>query len=575
MAKSYAGTYDLSGTGQYFPGPTGLLASSQPPQYSQRMRASPGRQRNESCGASLGKTSQAGVIPAYNRASPVIDRDQSSSPRNFRTGSASDKLHKTQPVRPVARPLHEGSSSGRDRRATAGGTPPTIPISDAASRIAAATAATSGSATMDAAYRSRSVDAASRSRRESAVASSLGASSGTGLLGLNNAKHRQEDDSSAAAEYGDRFLSGYEKLRLLGTGACAAVWLATPSGRSGLVAIKQVAKGTTGKKKADTDSARKELAFGQSLFHPGGVPVVSEREYPGIRHIAKLLDAVETKRDLWLVQEFGGTCLTKACFEIKGEFVRGERLYRCIHQPLLLAMRRNPVYLKRAVKQLLQALCLLSDHHMVHSDIKPENILVDEDEKGELTCRFIDFGSSFSYDRPESLALATPEYMPPEALETCAGRFAGGSSRLSMSRVRNPGVSRPSQAQDGGRKSVSDVIMNSKPWSFDIWSLGSIILELALGAPLWLPYKCVAGDSAPHTACPGLFSVPGRDPEKIVVKQTDALLNRGLKKVLRDREAGVPLDEAGFDLLDRMLCWTAVDRISPSEALNHPWLCGV
>merc|ERR1719473_1640245 len=99
-------------------------------------------------------------------------------------------------------------------------------------------------------------------------------------------------------------------------------------------------------------------------------------------------------------------------------------------------MRRNPVHLKRAVKQLLQALCLLADFHVVHSDIKPENILVDEDEKGEITCRFIDFGSSFSFDRPESLALATPEYMPPEALESCSNRslVSGGASRLSLGR---------------------------------------------------------------------------------------------------------------------------------------------
>jgi dual specificity tyrosine-phosphorylation-regulated kinase 2/3/4 len=408
------------------------------------------------------------------------------------------------------------------------------------------------------------------------MASSLTASSGSSLLG---GIKKVEDDSSAAAEYGDRFLAGYEKIRLLGTGACAAVWLAAPSGRSGLVAIKQVAKGTTGKKKADTDSARKELCFGQNLFHPGGTPKVSEKEFPGVRHIAKLIDAVETKRDLWLVQEFGGTCLTKACFEIKGEFVRGERLYRVIHQPLMQAMRRNPVYLKRALKQLLQAVDLLSENRWVHSDIKPENILVDEDEKGELTCRFIDFGSCFSFDRPESLALATPEYMPPEALETCAGRFAGGSSiRLSMGRVRNPGVSAPggrsSHGQDSGRKSVTDLFNNSEPWSFDMWSMGSIFLELVLGAPLWLPYKCVAGDSPPHTACPGLFSVPGRDPEKIVVKQTDAILNRGLRKVLRD-PPGVPLDDAGMDLLERMLCWTPADRISPAEALSHPWLHGV
>jgi serine/threonine protein kinase len=214
---------------------------------------------------------------------------------------------------------------------------------------------------------------------------------------------------------------------------------------------------------------------------------------------------------------------------------------------------------------------------VVHSDIKPENILVDEDEKGELTCRFIDFGSNFSFDQPENLALATPEYMPPEALETCAGRFAGGGGRLSLGRPRNPGVSgvRPTQ-QDSGRKSqsVNDVFRKSQPWSFDVWSLGSIILELGLGQPLWLPYKCIPGDSSAHTAAPGIFSVPGRDPEKIITKQTDALLNRGLHKILMN-PSGVPLDADGVDLLSRMLNWTPSERISPAEAINHPWFKGV
>lgn len=563
MSKSYSGRLYNDIGGMHFPGPTGILSSSQPLQYPQRSRASPARRLNEHSDT----TAQSGVMPAYTRTSSGLDRDtRSPSPRDL-----GDQLVKTQPARPVAAPLRDGlgSNSGRERR-TSGGSPPTLPASTAASRLA-----TSGDITVD---RGRSVEGTNRrptSSRDTAVASNCGALSGGSLLGSK--KPGVDDDSSAAAEYGDRFLQGYEKIRLLGTGACAAVWLAKPGGRSGLVAVKQVAKGNTGKKKSDTDSARKELLFGQSLFNPGGVPVVSEREYPGIRHIAKLIDTVETKRDIWLVQEFGGTCLTKACFEIKGEFVRGERLYRVIHQPLMQAMRRNPVHLKRLVKQLLSALCLLSDHHMVHSDIKPENILVDEDEKGELTCRFIDFGSSFSFDRPESLALATPEYMPPEALETCAGRFAGGSTRLSLGlnrNHRNPGVSsaRP-QAQDSGRRSVTELFRQSQPWSFDIWSLGSIILELSLGAPLWLPYKCVPGDSAAHTAVPGLFSVPGRDPERIVQKQTDAICNRGLRKILAN-PPGVPLDDNGIDFLSRLLHWSPSERISPAEALNHPWLYG-
>jgi len=233
-------------------------------------------------------------------------------------------------------------------------------------------------------------------------------------------------------------------------------------------------------------------------------------------------------------------------------------------------MKRDPAVLKGCLKQLLSALCVFSDHHIVHSDIKPDNILVEEDERHQLRCRFIDLGSAFTFDCPENLALATPEYMPPEALEMCAAKIGGGS-RISMG--GRPGVS--GSLNGGSRKAVDPVAKlqrHSQPWSFDIWSLGSIFLELCLGTPLWLSYKCrVADDQRVNSAATGLFAVPGRDPEKIIGKQVDALRNRGLPNVLRNAQ-GVPLDEDGLDLLSLMLNWDPSERISPQEALEHPWL---
>jgi len=370
------------------------------------------------------------------------------------------------------------------------------------------------------------------------------------------------------AEYSDRFLAGYERGRLLGRGACAVVWLANPAGQKDcLVAVKQVAKGNTGKKRSDCEAAKKEIFFGSYFFHPGGEPKISAARFPGIQYIAKLLDFSETKRDVWMVMEYGGTCLTKMAYEIKGEFLRGERLYRVVHLPMLQAMKRNPEVFKGMLRQLLSALVLFSEHHIVHSDIKPDNILIEEDDRHQLRCRFIDLGSAFTFDSPENLALATPEYMPPEALETCVAR-QGGGQRMSMS-------SRPVSSAVGSRKSADPVAKlqrNSQPWSFDMWSLGSIFLELCLGTPLWLSYKCrVADDQRANSAAVGLFAVPGRDPEKIITKQTDALRQRGLPNVLRNAQ-GVPIDASGLELLSLMLSWDPLDRISPSEALEHPWL---
>lgn len=374
-----------------------------------------------------------------------------------------------------------------------------------------------------------------------------------------------EEDCS---EYSDRFLPGYDRGRLLGRGACAVVWLATPSGgqRQHAVAVKQVAKGTTGKKRSDTDSARKEIFFGSYLFHPGGEPKFSAAQCPGMRHIARLIEYSETKRDIWLVMEYGGTSLTKMAYEIKGEFHRGERVYRVHHLPLLQAMKQNPAVLKSLMRQLLSALVVLADHRIVHSDIKPDNILVEEDERHRLRARFIDLGSAYGFESPDSVAVATPEYMPPEALEACAARngsLGGSSARLSGLRVP------PRKGPEGALK----VQRPSQPWSFDIWSLGSILLELCLGAPLWLSYKCRVADDQRTTT--GLFGVPGRDAEKIMLRQTEALRQKGLQGVLRGA-LGVPLNNegegSGQELLSLMLAWEPLDRICPRSALEHPFL---
>jgi len=146
------------------------------------------------------------------------------------------------------------------------------------------------------------------------------------------------------------------------------------------------------------------------------------------------------------------------------------------------------------------------------------------------------------------------------------------AGRLSLSTGR-PGLSSSRKPVDPATK----LQKHAKPWSFDIWSLGSILLELCIGTPLWLSYKCrVADDQRANSAAMGLFAVPGRDPEKIMQKQSDAVRQRGLNSVLRNG-SGVPVynggSSDGLDFLSSMLAWDPMARISPSEALEHPWLC--
>lgn len=358
-------------------------------------------------------------------------------------------------------------------------------------------------------------------------------------------------DAEVERDFGGRFLPDYTKKRLLGRGACGAVWLAAAPGRGTPVAIKQVAKGSDHKSRADERSAKSEIAVGDLLFGHGGVPRLSPHEYPGMNHITKLLDALETKSDLWLVMEFGGDVLSKALFDIKGEFVsRGaaqprERVYRVHHLPAMEAMKQDLRQLKRFLREVLQALVVLSDLGVVHADLKPDNLLVDTSQ-GVPRVRLCDFGSAFMFDRPGQLILATPEYMPPEALEACIASSQSGA-----------GAAAPPSA---------------RPWSFDMWSLGAILLELCYGVPHWLSYKCRvkgADGKKDHTLV-GLFAVAGRDHERIVLRQQE-IIGGGLHKALRDAP-GISLDSAGLDLLQAMLQWDPGARISPQSALMHPFL---
>jgi serine/threonine protein kinase len=79
----------------------------------------------------------------------------------------------------------------------------------------------------------------------------------------------------------------------------------------------------------------------------------------------------------------------------------------------------------------------------------------------------------------------TPEYAPPEVLNT----------------------------------EKSDVPLNSfsHPWSYDIWSLGMIFLELCAGFPIWLSLKSRINGRGRFMT--GLMAVPGREKEKLLKQQ--------------------------------------------------------
>jgi len=67
---------------------------------------------------------------------------------------------------------------------------------------------------------------------------------------------------------------------------------------------------------------------------------------------------------------------------------------------------------------------------------------------------------------------------------------------------------------------TNDLNTTSTPWSYDMWALGAILLEIIVGFPLWLSLKSrVTTANGRNIFGKGIFAVQGRDKLKILNKQ--------------------------------------------------------
>ncbi|CDW87876.1 protein kinase domain containing protein [Stylonychia lemnae] len=368
--------------------------------------------------------------------------------------------------------------------------------------------------------------------------------------------------------YGNRFPSGYKRIKLLGRGGCALVWLAKDEKNGDRqVAVKQFPK--AGGQQANLESGYKELQMNRRFFQYNGVPYDAYSQNPGISSLCKLFDSKDDKQDLWLVFELCGKPLSKTMFDVKGEFYKGERIYQVLHKEDLyraLQINKGSVF-KEFIKGMAQVLYMFQSAGIVHSDLKPENILIIHDlDTDEVSFKIIDLGSSFNFQKANNdIELTTPEYLAPDILE-----YLDQKTGMVLS-----GNGQNAQAVDLTKKLF--------PWSIDIWSLGAILLEIVIGFPLWLSYKgriVKEGrqqDSASSSLCmTGLFGIQGRIPKKIKLKQIQTV--QQLKQILKKQFSSdlclgsFNTNEDFLDLLAKMLDLNPKFRISPKEILEHPFL---
>lgn len=189
---------------------------------------------------------------------------------------------------------------------------------------------------------------------------------------------------------------------------------------------------------------------------------------------------------------------------------------------------------KIIIKQVLIALKTLHSLHIIHCDLKPNNILLKEKNKSQI--KLIDFGSACKESKKVQEYLQNLYYRAPEiVLDTDYGK------------------------------------------SIDIWSLGCITAELLTGQVLFFAQNEQELFKMLVETC-GLpdrnFTRKGRRSHIFMDRQGKLKLkttpnSKSINKILQD------FDEDTRNFVESCLKWLPEQRFTADQALAHPWISSV
>ena len=340
--------------------------------------------------------------------------------------------------------------------------------------------------------------------------------------------------------YGDRTMKGYSKIKLLGKGGYGVVWACKKNldENMQIYAVKQTSK-------KNVASHLKEDILQISKNEINVLKKLNEDECD---LIPKIYETYEDSSDIWFSFEKGGISLSSLSFNIKGIFEKGERIYQIQKGEFLIMLFKNLSQFKFFVKKIIEGIDYINKKGIIHSDIKPENILVqfninNEPEKNlEInSVKIVDYGSAFYLENKSPLITNTPEYLCPEIMTN-------------------------------NKDFIKEINNGNYINSIDIWSFGISLLELCLCCPIWMSYKTKNVINGKINYSMGYFGCKGRDENKIYQKQID--LSKNLNKILKNSLIYM-FDEKNknnfVDILGKMLCFDYTKRITTQEALNHPF----
>ncbi|KAI8619486.1 kinase-like domain-containing protein [Chytriomyces sp. MP71] len=281
----------------------------------------------------------------------------------------------------------------------------------------------------------------------------------------------------------------YEKVEKIGEGTYGVVYKARDRASGTIVALKKIRLETEDEGVPST--AIREISLLKELRHP---------------NIVRLLDIVHNDAKLYLIFEFLDLDLKKYMDSIK---------------------TLSPSLIRSYMLQLVSGMYYCHAHRILHRDLKPQNLLIDQ--SGVL--KLADFGLARAVGIPlrtYTHEVVTLWYRSPE------------------------------------------ILLGSRHYStaVDMWSIGCIFAELSLKHPLF------PGDSeideifrifrvlgTPNEDMwPGISALPDYKPS----------FPQWNEKPLSEVVPG--LDTDGLDLLAQLLAYDPAARISAKRALLHPYL---
>ena len=350
------------------------------------------------------------------------------------------------------------------------------------------------------------------------------------------------------AIYGDRSMKGYNKMKILGKGGYGVVWLCRKMQQCDENNDMDYAVKQTSKKNAPAHNKEDVLQIANNeiniLMKLNENNVEEEEKKCDL--IPEIYETYEDNNDIWFSFEKGGLSLSTLTFNIKGIFEKGERLYHIQKGEFLVLLFKNIKQFKLLIRKILEGIDFINKKGIIHSDIKPENILVQYIKNNDIleitSIKIIDYGSAFYSSNQSPLISNTPEYLCPEIMTN-------------------------------KKEFIKELNYGNYLNAIDIWSTGISILELCLCCPIWMSYKTKIYINGKINNNMGYFGCKGRDGNKIYQKQIE--LSQNLNKILKNSMIYMfdNKSKAEFiDLLSKMLTFDYTKRITTKEALNHPFL---